>query len=59
MAHSFNMLNTQENFQLLNQLSGAWFPSHETTESVLIEFQDPEECAHIRAEMAARSSAFV
>lgn len=56
--HSFLMLNTKENFSLLDRLTGTAFCGNPSGESVLIEFEDAEECERIRAEMSEKSSAF-
>ena len=54
----FVIANTQENVDLLNELSNTWTFGHETMVGAEIEFDDPEECARVKDEMSKRSSRF-
>ena len=54
---NFLMLNTAENFMLLNRFSGTWFCANETSQSVLIEFECSDECERIHSTLSMHSSA--
>jgi hypothetical protein len=52
------MANTEENFELLNEVSSEFWLGNETTSSVEVEFEDSAECDRVKSELANRSSQF-
>ena len=58
MSARFTMANTEENFELLNEVSSEFWLGNETTSSVEVEFEDSAECDRVKSELANRSSQF-